>query len=205
MKKKIVRVSCPPPVVNVSPGPAGPQGAPGAPGAPGTPGTPGAQGPQGPAGGISDFAFFCSTEEQTVAAPAVVGGQGGAVTFNEAPIIVNGAIGFAPPSSILINESGFYNIIYHVFPGAGSNAFGLFFDPDGAGPLPAELVPCSNYGTTAGAQPYDGKVTAFLTAGGILTLNNINNNDQVLMNLPSGPPPASPFVVSASVKIEKLA
>lgn len=216
VKKKIVRVACPPPVVKVTPvpGPAGPQGITGPQGIAGPQGPQGplgpqgpqgVQGPQGPAGGLEAFAFFCSTEEQTVAAPAVVGGQGGAVTFNEAPVIVNSAIGFAPPSSILINESGFYNISWEVFPAPGSNAFGLFFDPDGAGPAPATLVPCSNYGTTAGANPYQGQVTAFLTAGGVLTLNNINNSDLTLMNLPSGPPPASPFVVSASIKIEKLA
>lgn len=213
VKKKIVKVACPPPVVKVTPvpGPAGPQGPAGVQGPTGLTGPAGPQGiqgpagPQGPAGGISAFAFFCSTEAQTVTAPAVVGGQGGAVTFNETPVIVNTAISFTGPSSININESGFYNISWEVFPGAGSNAWGLFYDPDGAGPTAASLVPCSNYGTTAGGQPYQGQVTAFLTAGGVLTLNNINNNDQTLMNLPAGPPPASPFVVSSSVKIEKLA
>jgi hypothetical protein len=213
VKKKIVKVACPRPVVNVTPvpGPAGPQGPQGVQGPTGLTGPAGPQGiqgpagPQGPAGGISSFAFFCSTEEQTVDAPAVVGAQGEAVTFNEAPVIVGTAISFTAPSSINIIESGFYNVSWEVFPAAGSSAFGLWFDPDSAGPLPATLVPCSNYGSTAGAQPYQGQVTAFLTAGGFLTLNNINNSDQTLMNLPAGPPPASPFVVSASIKIEKLA
>jgi hypothetical protein len=213
VKKKIVKVSCPPPNVTVTPqpGPAGPQGLQGiqgpqgAAGPQGPQGAQGPQGPQGPAGGLADFAFFCSSEEQLVLAPLAVGGQGGAVTFNEPPVIVNGAIAFAGPSSILINESGFYNISWEVFPAAGSSAFGLWYDPDRAGPAAPFLVPCSNYGSTAGAQPYQGQVTAFLTAGGVLTLNNINNNNHTLMNLPAGPPPSSPFVVSASVKIEKLA
>jgi hypothetical protein len=132
----------------------------------------------------------------------VVGAQGGAVTFNNS-LINSTAITFIPPSSLLINETGLYHISWEVFPAAGSSAFGLFFDP--AGPVPAFLVLCSNYGSTAGAQPYQGQVITELSAGGILTLNNINNSNHVLMNLPAGPPPASPFVVSASIVIERIA
>lgn len=133
-------------------GPAGPQGA---------------TGSQGPAGGISDFAFLCSTEEQSVAAAPAPGGQGGAVTFNDSFINAT-ALTFAPPSNIVINEAGVYDISWEVFPRSGNSAFGLFFDPAGA--APAALVPCSNYGSGAGNNPYQGQVVAQLSAGGILTL-----------------------------------
>ncbi|MCY9589128.1 hypothetical protein PC41400_12970 [Paenibacillus chitinolyticus] len=191
VKKKIVKVSCPPPTVNVTPipGPQGPQG------------LPGAQGPQGPAGGISSFAFLCSTEAQTIAAAPTPGGQGGAVSFNGSVISAT-AITFAPPSSIVINENGFYKITYEVFPTQGNNAFGLFFDPDAAGPAPATLVLCSNYGTGAGNNPYPGQVIVQLTAGGVLTLNRIDNTGTLtLQNAIGGGTPT----VSASLSIEKLA
>ncbi|WP_217556494.1 collagen-like protein [Paenibacillus sp. GbtcB18] len=209
VKKKIVRVSCPPPTVNVTPvpGPQGPQGLPGAQGPQGPQGIQGPagpqgpQGPQGPAGGISSFAFLCSTEAQTIAAAPTPGGQGGAVSFNG--FVINAtAVTFAPPSSIVINESGFYKITYEVFPTPGNNAFGLFFDPDGAGPLPPALVPCSNYGTNAGNNPYPGQVVVQLTAGGVLTLNRIDNTGALtLQNAIGGGTPT----VSASLSIEKLA
>ncbi|MBM7569044.1 collagen-like protein [Paenibacillus sacheonensis] len=213
IKKKIVKVACPAPNVNVTPvpgpqgpqGPLGPQGPQGAQGLQGPlgpqgpQGIQGATGPQGPAGGMADFAFFCSTVEQNVTAAPVPGGQGGAVTFNDSLINAT-AVTFAPPSNIIINETGTYNISWEVFPTAGDSAFGLFFDP--AGPAPATLVPCSNYGSGAGNNPYQGQVIANLSAGGILTLNRIDNmGTQVLQNAIGGGTPT----VSASVVIEKLA
>ncbi|EGL17224.1 saimiri transformation-associated family protein [Paenibacillus sp. HGF7] len=212
VKKKIVKVSCPPPTVNVTPipgpqglpgpqGPQGPQGPAGLTGPQGIQGPAGPQGPQGPAGGISSFAFVCSTAAQTIAAAAEPGGQGGAVSFNDSVISAT-AVTFAPPSSIIINENGFYKITYEVFPTAGNNAFGLFFDPDAAGPTPAALVPCSNYGTGAGNNPYTGQVIVQLTAGGVLTLNRIDNTGALtLQNAIGGGTPT----VSASLSIEKLA
>ncbi|MFD7524669.1 collagen-like protein [Paenibacillus chitinolyticus] len=215
VKKKIVKVSCPPPTVNVTPipgpqgpqgpqgpaGPQGPQGPAGPQGPQGIQGPAGPQGPQGPAGGISSFAFLCSTAAQTIAAAPTPGGQGGAVSFNDSVISAT-AITFAPPSSIVINENGFYKITYEVFPTQGNNAFGLFFDPDGAGPAPATLVPCSNYGTGAGNNPYPGQVIVQLTAGGVLTLNRIDNTGTLtLQNAIGGGTPT----VSASLSIEKLA
>lgn len=215
VKKKIVKVSCPPPNVNVTPlpgpqgpqglpgltGPQGPQGPQGLTGLTGPQGIQGPPGPQGPAGGISSFAFLCSTEAQTIAAAAVPGGQGGAVTFNG--FVINAtAVTFAPPSSIVINESGFYKITYEVFPTPGNSAFGLFFDPDAAGPIPPALVPCSNYGTNAGNNPYTGQVLVQLSAGGVLTLNRIDNMGALtLQNAIGGGTPT----VSASLSIEKLA
>ena len=87
-----------------------------------------------------------------------------------------------------------------MFANPGDNAFGLFFDP--AGPTPASLVSCSNYGTGAGNQPYQGQVIAQLTAGGVLTLNRIDNmGNLVILNAIGGGTP----VVSASIVIEKLA
>jgi len=89
-----------------------------------------------------------------------------------------------------------------VFPTAGNSAFGLFFDPDGVGPAPATLVPCSNYGSGAGNNPYPGQVIAQLTAGGVLTLNRIDNTGaQTLQASIGGGTPT----VSASLIIEKLA
>ncbi|WP_317957446.1 collagen-like protein [Paenibacillus chitinolyticus] len=208
VKKKIVKVSCPPPNVNVTPipGPQGPQGLPGAQGPQGPQGLQGIQGlagpqgPQGPAGGISSFAFLSSTEAQTIAAAATPGEQGGAVSFNGSVISAT-AITFAPPSSIVINENGFYKLTY-VFPTPGNNAFGLFFDPDGVGPVPPALVPCSNYGTNAGNTPYPGQVIVQLTAGGVLTLNRIDNTGALtLQNAIEGGTPT----VSVSLSIEKLA
>lgn len=205
IKKKIVKISCPPSKVIVKPvrGPRGPQGIPGPAGptgAQGPQGVPGPAGPQGPAGGISSFAFLCSTEEQNVAAAPVPGGQGGAVTFNDSTISAT-ALTFAPPTSVVINENGFYHISWEVFPVAGNSAFGLFFDPDGPEPVVASLVPCSNYGSGAGNNPYQGQVIAALTAGGVLTLNRIDNmGNQVLQNTIGGGTPT----VSASLLIEKL-
>ncbi|WP_246096067.1 collagen-like protein [Paenibacillus sinopodophylli] len=227
VKKKIVKVTCPRPIINVRPvaGPAGPQGPQGPQGSTGLQGVAGAQGvagpqgvtgaqgvagpqgpagaqgatgPQGPAGGISDFAFLCSDEEQTVEAAPAPGGQGGAVTFNNS--LLNGtALSFAPTTNIIINEAGIYNISWEVFPTAGNSAFGLFFDPAGA--APAALVLCSNYGSGSGNQPYQGQVVTQLSAGGVLTLNRIDNTGaQTLQNEIGGGTPT----ISASVVIQKL-
>ncbi|MGN7380508.1 MULTISPECIES: collagen-like protein [unclassified Paenibacillus] len=183
------------------PGPRGPQGPQGIPGPQGVPGPQGPQGPQGPAGGIASSAFLCSTVSQTVAPAPAPTTQGGAVTFNNS--VINGpAITFAAPSTININETGLYNISWEVFPTAGNSAFGLFFDPDAAGPTPAALVPCSNYGAGSGNQPYQGQVVAQLTAGGVLTLNRIDNMGvQTLQGAIGG----GTATVSASIVIEKIA
>lgn len=121
------------------------------------------------------------------------------MTFTDSLINAT-ALTFAPPSSIVINETGTYNISWEVFPTAGDSAFGLFFDPAGA--APASLVLCSNYGSGAGNNPYQGQVVAQLTAGGVLTLNRIDNmGAQTLQNDIGGGTPT----VSASIVIEKLA
>ncbi|MCM3270968.1 collagen-like protein [Paenibacillus elgii] len=169
---------------------------------PGPPGPPGPQGPQGPQGParITSFAFLCSTVDQTIAAAPTPGGKGGAVSFNST--VINGtAVSFTPTSTINILETGIYHINWEVFPTAGNNAFGLFFDPDGSGPLPATLVMCSNYGTNAGNQPYPGQVVANLTAGGTLTLNRIDNTGALTLQSTIG---GGTPVVSASLYIEKL-
>jgi hypothetical protein len=165
----------------------------------GPPGPPGPQGPAGPAGGISSFAFLCNTSPVTTTAAPTPGGQGGAVPFTNS-VIQGTAISFTAPATININETGFYNISWEVFPQQGNTAFGLFFDPAGA--APASLVLCSNYGSTAGAQPYQGQVVARLTAGGTLTLNRIDPSGNVVLmaDIGGGTP-----VVSASIVIEKLA
>ncbi|WP_339294319.1 collagen-like protein [Paenibacillus sp. FSL W7-1279] len=187
------------------PGPqglAGAQGIPGPVGPAGPAGAPGPAGPTGPAGGLAAFAFVCSTEAQTVAAAPAPGAQGGAVTFNNPPVIGGTSVTFTAPSTFTINETGVYHISWEVFPVAGNSAFGLFFDPDGVGPAAPALVPCSNYGSGAGNQPYQGQVVASLTAGGVLTLNRIDNmGAQTLLNAIGGGTPT----VSASIVIERLA
>ncbi|MEC0255926.1 hypothetical protein PAEVO_28120 [Paenibacillus sp. GM2FR] len=229
-KRKVINLSCPPPRINVTPvpgpqGPQGPQGPAGAQGIPGPqgpvgaqglPGAQGIQGPVGPAGapgatgatgatgpaGVSAFAFVCSTETQSPAAAPAPGAQGGAVTFNNPPIIGGTALTFTAPSTFTVNETGVYNISWEVFPTPGVNAFGLFFDPDAAGPAVPALVPCSNYGTNAGNQPYQGQVVAFLTAGGVLTLNRMDNMGALTLQSAIG---GGTPTVSASIVIERLA
>lgn len=110
-------------------------------------------------------------------------------------------VSFTPPSTVNILTTGFYEITWEVFPTPGNSAFGLFFDPDGAGPAPATLVPCSNYGTNAGNQPYTGQVVAELTAGGTLTLNRIDNMGALTLEATIG---GGTPVVSASLLIEKI-
>ncbi|WP_238357868.1 collagen-like protein [Cohnella zeiphila] len=146
------------------------------------------------------FAFLCSTVDQTVTAAPAPGAQGGAVTFNNS-LINSSDVSFTAPSTVNILKTGFYRITWEVFPTAGNSAFGLFFDPDGAGPNPPALVPCSNYGSSAGNQPYPGQVVARLTAGGTLTLNRIDNTGaQTLQASIGGGTP----VTSASLIIERL-
>lgn len=100
-----------------------------------------------------------------------------------------------------ISTTGFYRINWEVFPTPGNSAFGLFFDPDGAGPLPATLVLCSNYGTNAGNNPYTGQVVVRLTAGGTLTLNRIDNMGALTLQATIG---GGTPVTSASLLIERL-
>lgn len=138
--------------------------------------------------------------DQTVAAAPTPGGLGGVVTFNNS-VINSTNVSFTPPSTVNILTTGFYEITWEVFPTPGNSAFGLFFDPDGAGPLPATLVPCSNYGTNAGNQPYSGQVVAELTAGGTLTLHRIDNMGALTLQATIG---GGTPVVSASLLIEKL-
>ncbi|WP_179223777.1 hypothetical protein [Paenibacillus tyrfis] len=123
------------------------------------------------------------------------------MTFTNSLIHGTG-ITFTPTSTINILETGIYHINWEVFPTAGNSAFGLFFDPDGTGPLPATLVPLSSYGTNVGNQPYTGQVAVNLTAGGILTLHRIDNTtgDLTLQGSIVGGTPT----VSASLYIGKL-
>ncbi|MMZ65829.1 hypothetical protein D1872_282640 [compost metagenome] len=129
----------------------------------------------------------------------MAGGQGGAVTFTDS-LLGSAAITFTAPSSININTTGIYSISWEVFPQEGNTAFGLFFDPAGA--PPAALVLCSNYGSDAGNNPYQGQVVTALTAGGVLTLNRIDDTGTViLLNQIGGGTPT----VSASIVIQRLA
>ncbi|WP_304441414.1 collagen-like protein [Cohnella sp. OV330] len=183
-------------------GPTGPQGPAGPLGPTGPQGPAGPQGPTGPVGPVApaSFAFLCSSVDQEIAAAPSPGAQGGAVTFNDS-VIISADVSFTPPSTVNILTTGFYRITWEVFPTAGDSAFGLFFDPDGAGPTPPALVPCSNYGSGAGNQPYPGQVVALLTAGRTLTLNRIDNmGAQTLQASIGGGTP----VTSASLLIERL-
>jgi hypothetical protein len=138
---------------------------------------------------------------QTVAAPAVVNTAGGAVTF-DASVIGGTGISFVAPSTIVIGTPGTYNISWEVFPTPGSSAFALFFTPTGS--ATAILVPCSNYGTNAGNQPYQGQVVATFGTTGTLTLNRTDTTGTVtLLSNIDGAGGAS--TVSASIVIERLA
>ncbi|MCK9862876.1 hypothetical protein [Paenibacillus sp. ATY16] len=138
--------------------------------------------------------------DQTVAAAPTPGGLGGAVTFNHS-VINSTAVSFTAPSTINILESGFYLISWEIFPTPGNSAFGLWFDSDAAGPILPTLVLCSNYGSSAGNNPYQGQVVAQLTAGGTLTLNRIDNMGALTLQASIG---GGTPVVSASIVIEKL-
>ncbi|WP_309137873.1 collagen-like protein [Paenibacillus sp. SC116] len=184
-------------------GAQGVQGPPGATGAQGIQGPPGATGVPGPPGGIATFAFLCSSLEQTIAAAPAPGAQGGAVQFELANAITTG-VTFTPPSDITIVQGGIYLITWEVFPNPGNSAFALFADPDGGGPAPAVRVGCSNYGSSAGNQPYTGQVVTPLSAGTVLTLNRIDTTGTVtLLNNIGGGAVATP-VTSASITILKL-
>lgn len=188
-------------------GPTGPMGIPGigfpGPTGPTGPGT-GATGPTGPIGptgpagaGLESVAYIYSTEEQNIAPAPAPGAPGEAVAFN-VPVINGTAITFIPPSSILINEPGLYNISWELNAGQGSHAFALFFDPAGIGPI--AMVPGSNYGVGPGNQLYQGQVIAPFTSAGVLTLNRIDTMGNItLENAESGV-----AVVSASIVIEKV-
>jgi hypothetical protein len=147
--------------------------------------------------------FLCSSVDQTIAAAPTPGGEGGAVSFETTnSVIVGPALSFTSPNDINILQTGFYNISWEVFPREGDTAFGLFFDPDGAGSASAVLVGCSNYGAGSGDQPYQGQVITLLTAGGILTLNRIDNTGTVTLQSTIG---GGTPVTSASIVIEQLA
>lgn len=190
-------------------GPIGPIGLPGALGPQGPQGIAGPQGPQGIQGpqgpaGVGQIAFRCSDEDQTVTPAEVAGGQGGAVSFTDS-ISNTTAISFPTPTTISINQAGVYNISWEVFPLEGNTVFGLFYDPDAAGPTPPSLVLCSNYGSGSGNQSYQGQVVTTLTAGGILTLNRMDSmGTVVLQSSISGGGVETP-TVSASIVIEKIA
>jgi len=245
--KKVVRVTCPPPEVNVTAptvtgpqgptgplgpqgpqgpqglqgpqgpqgpqgeiGPAGPAGLQGVAGPQGPTGATGPQGPTGPTGpqgppGVNEIAFLCSTVEQTLSPSPGPGLPGEAVTF-ETILSNTAAVTFTAPSSININQTGLYNISWEVFPLEGDTAFGLFFDPDGGGPAAATLVLCSNYGSGSGNQSYQGQVVASLTAGGVLTLNRLDQTGAVviLQNSVTGAGAVETATVSASIVIERI-
>lgn len=133
--------------------------------------TPISVGPTGPTGATGptappNFAFIYSTVTQLLPPPKP-GGVGGPVTFNNS-LINSTAISFTPPASINILQTGFYRITWEVFPTAGVSAFGLFL-----GSPASTLVPGSDYGTNTGNTPYTGQVIAQLTAGSVMTLENI--------------------------------
>ncbi|RAV22608.1 collagen-like protein [Paenibacillus contaminans] len=158
IRKKIVKVTCPRPRVNVRPSVnvIAPQGPPGPPGM----------------SGIASAAYVSSTVEQNIA-------QGESVRFNHS-VIQGSAFSFTSATSLNILETGVYSISWELFPDTTANVFGLFFDP--AGPDPAALVPFSNYGTSNGTRPYQGQVLANLSAGGTLSLTKLDATGNVVLN-----------------------
>jgi hypothetical protein len=138
---------------------------------------------------------------QTIAAAPAANTEGGAVTF-DASVIGGTGISFVAPSSLVISTPGVYEITWEVFPTPGSSAFALFFVPTGS--ATAIMVPCSNYGTNSGNQPYDGQVVTTLGSTGVLTLNRIDPTGTVTLQV-NIDGLGGTAVVSASIVIERLA
>jgi hypothetical protein len=93
-------------------GPAGPQGATGPAGAPGAAGVPGAAGATGPAGTVLAFAEFYAIMPSDNPLPVPVGG---AVNFpNVGPSDLSGAIFQSSSSSIVLSQTGTYQVTFQV-------------------------------------------------------------------------------------------
>ena len=191
-------------------GPTGPQGATGADGTigvtgpTGTDGVTGATGPQGQTGptGLTgtfeqSFMYAWTTGEQPLDPAPTAGGQGPAVAFTDS-VMTGSALSLTYPTTINILASGYYSINWEVYKSGYDSALALFFDPDGTG---AAMVPGSNYGAMAQDEINQGNVISFLTAGGVLTLNRIDNlYPQTILNQISGGTP----VTGASITIVQI-
>ena len=104
---------------------------------------------------------------------------------------------FASPDGIQVLESGYYNMSWEVFKWGYDSAFALFYDEGSA----LAMVPGSNYGAMAHDEIYRGQAIAFLTAGGVLTLNRIDSlYTQTIFNQVSG----GTFVTGASIVMIKI-
>lgn len=186
------------------PGPEGPQGPQGLQGIPGPEGPQGLQGlqgipgPEGPQGSFeSNFLFVWESGEQLIAPAPSAGVQGPAVAFTGF-LAAGSALSFSGPAQIAILESGYYNVSWEVYKWGYDSAFALFFTPFDAD---SAMVPGSNYGAMAHDGTYRGQAVALLSAGGILTLNRIDNlNAQTIFNQISG----GAFVTGASIIIMKI-
>ena len=150
-------------------------------------------GSTGPTGSFEpSFIYAWASDEQSLPPAPTAGGQGPAVEFTD--FVASGAV---PPllsaSEIIILESGYYNISWQVYKTGYDSAFALFLDD--------VMIPGSNYGALAHDEAYRGQTIAALGAGGLLTLNRIDDlYTQAILNQIGGGTP----VTGASIVIMKI-
>jgi len=97
------------------------------------------------------------------------------------------------PTDILIQESGYYMIIWDVFKWGYDSAFALFVN--------ATMVPGSNYGAMAHDEKYQGLVVANLLAGDVLTLNRIDSlyTQTIITQIGDGTPVTGASIVAIKI------
>jgi len=139
------------------PGPQGPIGPQGPTGATGATGATGPQGPAGPAGTtLSSYAYIYNNTAQTVAV-------GADVTFSTNGRIVGSIVHVAGASTIVVNETGDYDITYTITSAVeGSGQFSLFIN--------GVVVTGTRFGTIG--DEIVGSVIIRISAGDTLTLRN---------------------------------
>jgi len=180
-------------------GPTGPVGQTGPMGPTGSTGPAGPQGPEGPAGSQElSFLYAWSLAEQSLAPAPAPGARGSSVDYTNS-IVSGTALSLLPPNAISVLETGYYNISWEVYKAGYDSAFAMFFNSGSSG---WTMVPGSNYGAMAHDEAYRGQLIAYLTEGGSLTLNRIDNlYTQVILNQIGG----GTQVIGASVVMFRIA
>jgi hypothetical protein len=141
--------------------------------------------------------YAWNSEQQSLDPAPTPGGQGPAVQFRDSTV-VGSALSFTSLTEINILESGYYTIKWTVYKTSYDSAFALFFDSDGTG---SAMLPGSNHGSMAEDAVNQGQAVVFLTAGGTLTLNRIDDlHTLTILNQISG----DTSVTGASIVIVKI-
>ncbi|MDF2556317.1 MAG: BclA C-terminal domain [Bacillales bacterium] len=165
------------------------QGPPGPPGPQGPQGPQGPEGPQGPAG-VTTAAYFYNIGEQTVAR------NGGTVQFNQTPIPspLPSGITFTSPDTIVLAESGLYEVTYYLLPQTANTTFALF--------LGTNELPGTRYTSTSGSGTVYGQALIEipeLTTPASITLRNVDTQQDAQIDDGS-----LANTVSASLLIKRL-